>query len=290
MWNNKFYQKYAMKQIALYKKKKEHYIQTDSRLGGVDFKRRIHPILRKILHVRNKLTGLTFEVIGNTRGINSDEPVIYALTHIGKFDFEIFMDAYNAFCYPIAGDWELMYGEIDDYFLRLNGVMYVDTNDKDDRANTSKAIVKMLKQGIPILIYPEGVWNLTESMPMMKIFPGAIRAAQASNVPIVPVAIEQYGTHFRINMGEKMWIQGNKQEELTRLRDQMATLQWMNWEYQGAYKRCDIADDYYKNFVANKLAEWSKYNMDIINGRIYRDKLDREFLSLEKDLEGVRSG
>jgi 1-acyl-sn-glycerol-3-phosphate acyltransferase len=276
--------------IFAYKKKKKAYVYTEQQLGGIGFRRRIHPLLRKILHIRNKLGGLTYEMLGNEFASNKEKTVIYALTHIGKFDFEIFMDACNVFCYPVAGDWELMYGEIDDYFLRLNGVIYIDTSDKEDRANTSKALVKMLKQGVPILIYPEGVWNLTESLPMMKIFPGVIRAAKESNVPIVPVAIEQYGKHFRINIGEQMRIGNNEQQEIIRLRDKLATLQWMNWEQEKIKNRQDISSDYYERFIKSKLAEWPQYNMDIINGRIFKDRLDRDLAAIKMDIERTRQG
>lgn len=228
--------------------------------------------MRKILKIRNKLFGLSYEIVDDKSNLKQDETVIYAITHIGKFDFEIVMDAYVPFCYPVAGDWELMYGEIDDYFFRLNGVLYVDTSDKDDRNNTAKAITKMLNQGIPILIYPEGVWNLTESLPMMKIFPGAVRAAKVCNVPIVPIAVEQYGKHFLVNIGEKLCMKDSEEEEVVRLRDSLATLQWNNWERIPISKREKIPSDYYQKFVENKLAEWSKYNLDIINARIYKDK------------------
>lgn len=272
MWQNKFYKRYAEKKINHYKIKKQLYIETDNQLPGVRLRKKIHPYLRKILHIKNKLSGLSYEIISNKANLQKDETVIYAITHIGKFDFEVLMDAYVPFCYPIAGDWELMYGEIDDYFLRLNGVLYVDTSDKDDRNNTTKAIIKMLNQGISILIYPEGIWNLTESLPMMKIFPGAVRAARSCNVPIVPVAIEQYEKHFLINIGEKFYIGESEKEEVVRLRDTLATLQWGNWEQRQILKRENIPKNCYEKFVEYKLAEWPQFNLNIINGRIYRDK------------------
>lgn len=272
MWQNKFYQKYALRRIDSYKNNKQRYVETDNLLSGISLRRLIHPYLKKILQVRNKLSGLSYKIVDDKSNLQQGETVIYAITHIGKFDFEVVMDAYVPFCYPVAGDWELMYGEIDDYFLRLNGVLYVDTSDRKDRNNTTKAIAKMLNQGISILIYPEGVWNLTESLPMMKIFPGAVRVAKVCNVPIVPVAVEQYGKHFLVNIGEKLYIRDGEKEEVVRLRDSLATLQWNNWELIPISKRKDIPSDYYQKYVESKLAEWPKYNLDIINGRMYKDK------------------
>ena len=272
MWQNKFYQKYALRRIDSYKNNKQRYVETDNLLSGISLRRLLHPYLKKILQVRNKLSGLSYKIVDDKSNLQQGETVIYAITHIGKFDFEVVMDAYVPFCYSVAGDWELMYGEIDDYFLRLNGVLYVDTSDRKDRNNTTKAIAKMLNQGISILIYPEGVWNLTESLPMMKIFPGAVRVAKVCNVPIVPVAVEQYGKHFLVNIGEKLYIRDGEKEEVVRLRDSLATLQWNNWELIPISKRKDIPSDYYQKYVESKLAEWPKYNLDIINGRMYKDK------------------
>ena len=272
MLNNRWYQKHVKKSILKYKIKKQKFVDGQHKMIGVNLRRYIHPFLRKILHIRNKLYGITYEIYGCKLPLDKKESIIYALTHIGKFDFEVFMDACNVFCYPVAGDWELMYGEIDDYFLRLNGVLYVDTDDKVDRKYTNYAMNKMLLQGISILIYPEGVWNLTECLPMMKIFPGTVRTAQETKVPIIPVAIEQEGKHFCVNIGERFYVNGDIKSENERLRDTMATLQWNNWEHLSKLQREEISDNYYENFVQSKLAEWPKYNMEIIKKRIYKDR------------------
>lgn len=275
MLKYKWYQNHAKRSILTYKRKKQQFVAGKYKMRGVHLRKFVHPLLRKILHIRNKLYGITYEVHGCKLQSDKRDSVIYALTHIGKFDFEVFMDACNACCYPVAGDWELMYGEIDDYFLRLNGVLYIDTEDKMDRKYTYDAMVKMLLQGISVLIYPEGVWNLTECLPVMKIFPGAVKAASEAKVPIIPVAIEQEQKHFWVNIGERFYVNGDIKSENERLRDTMATLQWNNWEHLSKLQRKAIPDNYYENFIQSKLAEWPKYNLEIIKKRIYRDDLHK---------------
>lgn len=275
MLKNKLYQKHAQKSILKYKKRKQKFVDSKYKMRGVTFRKYIHSFLRAILHIRNRLEGITYEVYGCKILPQKEETVIYAITHIGKFDFEVFMDAFNVFCYPVAGDWELMYGEIDDYFLRLNGVLYIDTEDKTDRKYTYGAMVKMLLQGIPVLIYPEGIWNLTESLPMLKIYPGTVKAAKEAKVPIIPVAIEQEGKYFRINVGERFYVNGDIDSENTRLRDTLATLQWDNWEHLPKMQRKSIADNYYEKFVESKLAEWPKFNLEIIKNRMYNDEIHK---------------
>jgi len=75
---------------------------------------------------KSALLGMTYEVVGNRSKVSKDKTVIYAITHIGKCDYEMVVEACNIFAYPFAGDWEKMYATIEDYFLRMNGVLYVD--------------------------------------------------------------------------------------------------------------------------------------------------------------------
>lgn len=60
------------------------------------------------------------EFINDNRVIQAEKPVIYAITHIGKYDYEMVMEACSAlFRYAFAGDWELIYATIEDYFFVL---------------------------------------------------------------------------------------------------------------------------------------------------------------------------
>ena len=43
-----------------------------------------------------------------------------------------------------------------------------------------------------------------------------------------------------------------------------ATLQQNNWEHLSQLQRKTTSDNYYESFVQNKLAEWPKYNLEII--------------------------
>lgn len=278
--------RYIRRKIQKYKQNKKATVDLDNRIKGVAVRRWIHPLLIKILHVKSILSGLTYEIISEDTGWKKDDPVVFACTHIGKLDYEMLVEACDIFAYPFAGDWELMYGTVDDYFLRANGVIYVDTNDKEDRKVSSAYMKKALRQGIPVIIFPEGIWNLTESLPLMKIFPGVVQAAKECNVPILPIAIEQRGKHFFVNVGKEMDVSTLEEAQgVEVLRDVLAALKWEIWEHQPIGKRADIADDYYKNFLHEKISEWKPMSYEIFDGRRYRDKTERELLAIKKDLE-----
>lgn len=283
-----FSQRYILKKRNRYKFLKAS--MNEKRLPFTDEKsrRKYRTFLRNVLHIKSKLCGLTYEFINKDVPFY-DEPVIYAVTHIGKYDWEMLAEAYDAFCYPIAGDWELMYGTVDDYFLRLWGVIYIDTGDKEDRRNTYKTIVNTLKRGTSILLFPEGIWNVTRHLPVMKIFPGAVKAAKECKIPIVPIGMEQQGKHFYINIGEKLDITTLEEKvALEKLRDRLATLKWQIWEQLPSEKRQDIPDDYYQRFIKARLAEWPVCTMELINCRIYRDYADKELASIQKDLQNLK--
>lgn len=281
--------RYIRKKINQYKRNKAQLIYSNTCIKGVKIRRYIHPLLMKILQIKSILSGLTYEFVGEKKTISRDKTVIYAITHIGKFDYEMLVEACDIFAYPFAGDWELMYATIDDYFLRANGVLWVDTADREDRQNSFKFMIKALKQGIPMLIYPEGIWNLTESLPMMKIFPGAIQAAKECNVPIIPIAIEQREKHFLINIGTELDFSEVEESEAVRvLRDTLAALKWEIWEHLPRERRKDIPEGYYEKFVQDRLAECVGFTKELVEGRMYRDKIDREIMAIRKDLEALR--
>lgn len=242
------------------------------------------------LRIKSRLCGLTYEFINDARvNVAEDKTVIYAITHIGKFDYEMLVEACDIFAYLFAGDWELMYATIDDYFLRTNGVLWVDTSDKEDRQNSFKYMIKALKQGIPMLIYPEAIWNLTESLPMMKLFPGAVQAAKECNVSIVPIGIEQRGKHFLLNVGKELdFSEVEESIAVQTLRDTLATLKWEIWESMPREKRTEIPVGYHERFVQERLAECAGFTKELVEGRMFRNKTDREILAIKRDLEKLR--
>ena len=281
-----FTQRYITKKIQQYKSRKKTFVETDAPFHFTRIRRCIHPVFRRLLHMKSIICGLSYEIISEQPKVNKNEAVIYAISHIGKYDYEMLVEAYDFFAYTLAGDWKLMYGELDDYFLRFNGTCYVDTEDKEDRLNSYKFIKKALKNGISMLIFPEGIWNLSESLPILKLYSGCALAAYECNVPIIPIAIEQYNKHFVINIGKKMYLTSNQTlQNNIELRDTLATLKWEIWEKQPLSKRADIQSIYYKEFIRKRLAEWPHFDIETIKNRVYKDTTDYELEAIHRDLK-----
>jgi len=281
--------RYIRRQINKYKQKKIVLINSVEMIKGVHFRHWIHPFLIKLLQIKSKLSGLTYEFINANKVKHTDKPVIYAITHIGKFDLEMVWEACpSMFGYVFAGDWELMYATIDDYFMRTMGVLWVDTSDKEDRKNSFRMMCKYIKQGVPFIIFPEGIWNLTENLPMMKIYPGVVQAAQECDVPIVPIGIEQQGKHFILNVGKEFSVTDMDETTAVQLvRDTLATLKWEIWETLPNEKRKNIPIDYYEKFLNDRISECAGFTVELVHGRMYKDKKDREIEQIKKDLSKV---
>lgn len=111
-----------------------------------------------------------------------------------------------------------------------------------------------MESGGNLLIYPEGAWNITENQVVMPLFPGTAEIAIRTGAEIIPVATEQYGKHYYVNIGENIRTEGfdlsQKQKLTDELRDALCTLKWEIWEKYGVESRKNIPSDYLKIFLA----------------------------------------
>ena len=225
------------------------------------------------------------------------KPVIYAITHIDKYDYQIVSEALKNHQYPFAGDPETMYRNFDGLVLGLNGVILCDTGDKTDRKIAKETAVEILNKGENLLIYPEGVWNVTSNLLMLPLFPGIIQMAKETDCDIVPVAIERYGKEYIVNIGCEFSVkekikQGLSDDEIKEnLRDEMATLRWAIMEslpksksateiyYNTQRSEMGTYEEELDRFQSERLNEWVNpktkepyYNSEIVRQRTYKDK------------------
>ena len=82
----------------------------------------------------------------------------------------------------------------------------METNNKTDRFIAKNRAVELLKNGGDLLIYPEGAWNITENLPVMKLYTGTIKMAMETNAEIIPIAIEQYDDTFYVYDGVEICL------------------------------------------------------------------------------------
>lgn len=297
-----------------YRLKRKYNYDNKKLVSGTWWRDMLHPILVKLISLNRRfIDKQQLNIINDARTKKNEnnfiqrvlpfikapksKPVIYAITHIDKYDYQVVSEAIKEHQYPFAGDPETMYRTLDGTFLELNGVIYCDTESKEDRHIAKETAIETLKQGHNLLIYPEGVWNLTSNLLMLPLFPGIIEMARETGCDIVPVAIERYDKEYKINIGSEFDVNSYLKSGLTedeiriKLRDEMATLKWdimqtipkLSTAEDGYYNtaRSELGeyDEELKKFQTERLKEWSNpktgepyYNKDIIKERTYREK------------------
>ena len=97
----------------------------NSLLGRMSLKtrQRLHWLVLLIYIAKNHLGGFSYEIIKDRRE-KCDRPIIFAITHVGKFDIEVISEAIRDHYYLLSGDYEHIQGIVDAPFLAVNGVFY----------------------------------------------------------------------------------------------------------------------------------------------------------------------
>lgn len=277
-----------LKSFERYKRNKELILEGQRNLPRNILRKLLRPLFRLCLMVQRKANGFSVEMLNDIR-VPKDRPVIFAVTHIGKWDFEIINEQIKEQFFVVAADFMLMHGTINEFFMNWNGVIYLDEKDKKDKANTKKLMINLLKSGNNIMIFPEGTWNLSENEIVRDIAYGAADAAVLADAVIVPIAIEQYGKHFVVCRGEILETAALQQVDKARLtialRDEFASLKWKIWERNGVCQRRSLPHDYWRKFIQDRRAEWRGYDMEgqAVNGYMPKDKL--EYWQVQRDLK-----
>jgi len=240
-------------------------------------RQRLHKFVLLVFRIKNRISGFSYEIIKDDRN-NTSRPIIYALTHIGKFDIEVSAVGIREHFYILSGDYEHLQGTVDGTFLLVNGVFYFNEIVKEDRKAVSKKMIEHLKGGGNIMYFPEGTWNLSPNLPVLPCYWGIVDVAQAGNAIIVPIAVEQYGKHFKIRIGENFDMRTfgsdvtEKLNAINTLRDILATLKWEIWETEPQLKRCEIDNNEWNKYMDNRFREWPYFNLEYIDSLILKPK------------------
>ena len=235
-----------------------------------------HWLLLPCIILLRKINGIKLTIVCDER-IKTKEPVVYACTHIGGVDIETAFEVIKDPCWLFLGDPREVYKNIDGFMLGLNGVICLDSKDKDDRRIAKETAIGLLQNGGSLMIFPEGAWNISVNQPVMGLFSGTADIAIQSHAQIVPVALECYGKHMYVAIGKNIDVADTWQDknELTSyLRDALATLKWRIFEAVGEHSRKDIPQNYrqtYMNSIINDNKDTSYTEQDVLD-TMFRDR------------------
>lgn len=245
-------------------------------LKNIELRNKIHSLLVLIIKIDRLLNKENIKIINDGR-IKTHNSKIYACTHIGGNDIQRTFEAIKEPAYLFLGDPKGIYKDLSGLLLFLNGMIPLETYDKMDRRIAKERSIELLNNGGNLLIYPEGAWNITQNLPVMKLYDGVSIIAQETGADIIPMAIEQYDNNFIVSIGENIQmnkVNGISVKELTSLlRDRMATEKWKIWDYNGVVKRekvTNISLEQYQQEIINKCGYGFTIE-DVIN-TMYHDK------------------
>ena len=242
----------------------------------------MHPLLWVAISVQNFTSGFKSNVLFNRKIPKTAKPIIFCITHIGKHDIEVCSQLLKKHYYLLSGDFENLHGTFEGNFLELNGIIYLNKYDKEDKVRSKKVSIDTLKNGGNIMWFPEGIWNLSPNQSVLPLPFGIIEVAVKSDAAIVPVAIEQYEKEFYVNIGDVFDLEQYiktytddlqlKLAAIADLRDAMASLKWQIWEYLNPWNRKELPNDYFDEFVNERLKEWHGFTYDDVRAREFRPK------------------
>lgn len=245
--------------IEYYRNERKYIYEKNIPIKGIKWRKRIHKIMFAIIKMKRVLLHQKLTILHDERE-DTDKTIIYACTHIGRYDIEMALESIQDTCFLFLGSPGKLYRSLNGVLVYLFGFIGCDTTEKEDRHIAKELAIRTLKQGGNILIFPEGAWNITENQVVMKLYTGTIEMAIRSGADIVPIAIEQYEKSFYINIGKNISLDEtsdlNKKRKLSDdLRDTLCTLKWEIWEQFPITKRSSLPENMGQIFVEKIMSE-----------------------------------
>lgn len=256
--------------------------------GNVIFRKMIHPILLFLIILQRIMKKEKIILLRNDE-VSTKRPVIYACTHIGGHDVERCFEAIKKHAFLFIGDPKEVYRNFDGVLLFANGMICLETRSKEDRYIAKMNAIELLNKNGKLLIYPEGVWNISENLLVNPMYMGTASIAMKTNADIVPVAIEQYDKTFYVSIGQNIecgiW-NSTEVELLTKhIRDELATLKWEIFEARGIQSYESITKELRNNWI-NAIfarADYSYTVQDVYDTQYITDE-QKEMMEIYSDL------
>lgn len=281
---------------AYHRALRKYEYESGKKLTGIQFRKRIYWFIRLVLKADEMIAHEKIVVLNDRCNRIGNTPKIFACTHIGGNDIQRALQVIRTPAYLMLGDPGILYKDPIWQGMKLNGVIPLDNDQMEDRHIAYFRSVELLQNGGNLLIFPEGSWNATPNLPVMKIFTGTVRMAMETGAEIVPMAVGQYGRTFYFNIGENYTISHDAPEsvnELTQdLRDKLVTLKWDILCSQPIQKRTDWPDSYseklkqYQNEILGKCTYDTGLSMKDLERERFHDKTvtepDEAFAFMDK--------
>lgn len=238
--------------------------------------------LRKIAHpflLAIAQTKITYKLKRENKYIvDKKKPIIFAVNHTNSQDIPLVCSAIKKHAYLLIGKQNLE--PVDELFFNLNGAVFVDRNDKEDRKISKDAMVSYLKKDIPLIMFPEATWNLTDEKLMLPMRWGIIDIAKEADAQIVPVVLDYDKETNKCNVKFGKTItpdpEKDKSELIRDLRDEMSSIRYEFMEKKGMKKRETIDIEKEKEEMLSAVSEYPKLDYEYEQSTIFKPYVDQE--------------
>lgn len=183
------------------------------------------------------------------------EPTIFISNHHFKDDVLGTILAANRRAFILFGSLPQLYGTLDGLLAIKNGVAVVNRKVEDSKHASIEKCQYILKKGMDLIIYPEGVWHKKPNGQMLDFYSGFYRTAQkedGSFYPIVPIVHYINNTHkkgkdnpIHTVIDDPIYFEGkNPKEEIRQVRETMLTWYYKCMENYGVTTRSELLQGY----------------------------------------------
>jgi len=258
---------------------------TNTTIGATTIAPKLKNGTNKICEIVTKaLTCSNVEIV--CEGIENipDCPVILAQTHQGILDNFIWIPQVPMHCII------LHHKDVSKILIvcQLNtGLVLIKKDDKENSANAKLDTIELLLKGHSMHWSPEGTYCLSPNKLHLPLRIGVIDAAKKSGAPIIPVSHEY--TYEFINdkltitkvhskYGKPIYVKENDNliEKLHEYEESISTLKYELIEAKGLFKRSDITNYDYINYL-------KQIYKDIETGKVDRDEERRKIYTADDD-------
>ena len=259
---------------------------------GMKIRKKINLPLRKIL----KLAVKGELIIDNYPKLEDDKPYIFVSLHNFVEDTIANLSTIDRNAYLLFGTTDQLEVNKEMYAAWLNGFIYVDRENPENRKDALKKMEKKKKNGNSVLIFPEGGFNNTENLLCQKLFASPYILAKRTNVQIVPIApFYEFGTdEIYMNVGNPidLTVFDDKKEALLYLRDVLSTLLFESIEkHAKPLIRSELGNDPRLDFMEQRRLEYlkTKWTKDVWDEELtrYLDKDEREYNKVQESMDNI---
>ena len=241
--------------IKYYEELKEYLLSTEHEnlsKGSLTICPKINPIVRKTL---KDLCGYKIYIENaDLKGLTG----IYAYTHQDKYDHVNFVVANPN--HTILLNSKVL-SPLYKGMINLNGVVYVDKSNKEDKNRVKLELIRLLLQEKSITMFPESAWNLSPNKLHLPLYIGLVDIARKTGLPIIP-AVQEYEyinkmdgkehiDYVNVKFGNQIYVKptDDLEEKLDEVSAAFSTLRWEEIEKKSLFKNRDNLTADYINFI-----------------------------------------